>query len=258
MAKKRVSVKKRNVAQPAPKENVMPPGQQRLAMVSYGDLPEHMGAYRSRKIYNVIGPDGKIDKTVDGYVVQLVEKSSKAIVNYPKPRELKTSADFENFTDGTVQYMCETYIERFPIKKGKLYNMSDEFTNGPIARVEEGEAIVISEPYGDPSDKPYESSGQISHKGTNLLFTSPERKEKLEALDWKIRKAGPENGLYYLPYSKAQWAALLAIGNDSTNMPIHKVTAKWGFEPSDTDLVVEFLDNPKVAGKGGKRRTYRR
>jgi hypothetical protein len=134
--------------------------------------------------------------------------------------------------------------------------MSDEFTNGPIARVEGGEAIVISEPYGDPADKAYETSGQIIHTGTNLLFTSPERKEKLEAMDWKVREMGPENGLYYLP--KEQWNLLLAIGNDSSNMPIHKVTAKWGFEPSDTDLVVDFIDNPKVQAGGGKRRTYRK
>jgi hypothetical protein len=153
--------------------------------------------------------------------------------------------------------MCDSYIERFIIKKGKLYKMSDEFTNGPIAKVEEGEAIVVTEPY-EKADEPYETAGTITHKGTNMLFISPERKKALEALNWDIREEGPENGLYYLPIG--DWRKVEAIGSDSINKPIHKVTATWTFSPSDTNLNVEFLNNPKLAKRGGAkkaRRTYR-
>jgi hypothetical protein len=229
-----------------------------------------MGDYQSRKSYIVLNDKGTKTE-VNGYVVQKVEKQSKATLTRPLggKTELTKTEDFNRLTGGTVKYMCESYIELFTITRGESpEDEADEFANGPIAWSSGDSLLEVVEPdflkegrkkvltYSEEDNK-YQTSGEINQKGTNLLFIDEAKKKALLKLPWVIREEGPENGLRYLPVTN--WDKLVAIVSDSSNTPIHNVNAAWDFEKDGTAIdnvthLTDTFENNARIRRGGKQR----
>jgi len=214
-----------------------------LKLIDQGQETLRMGDYASAKSYEV-WQNGQINKQANGYVIQLIQKNSVAQTH---SGELKSSLDFSNFTSGNVNFMCDSYIESFPIKNGVSVNF-DKFGNGAVSKYEKKQAIIVEAPY-DTGDEEYMTAGQITQKGTNVLFIDPNKIEQLNRLPWIKDKKGPANGLYTLPES--YWQNIINIGSDSQNTPVHEVVATWDFQNNRTNLKVSYSNN--VTGGGKKR-----
>lgn len=222
----------------------------RLHLVDLNYVPDEMGQYAARKRFDVIEDENFSIKNVNGWVVQLIEKNSSA--RCLDGQVLRTSEDFSRFTKNKVNDMTFSYIERFPIKKGQSID-EDEFASGFVAKVEKGKSQVVV-PEFEQADTPYMTEGRIVHRGTSLLFITPEKIEALNKLPWT--KLRPANGLDSLDIR--YWDGINDMGSDSTNMPIHEVIATWWFRNNKTVVHNKFYDNPMLGGNRRKARKTRK
>ena len=216
-----------------------------IQLTDAGQQHRLMGDYAVRKFYDILDQSGK-PVAVSGAIVQLVNKQSHADTS---DGPLDSSDAFSRFTSGKVNYMCDSYIELFAVRNGKSVS-GDEFASGAVARYEgrSKAPTVVSPPY-DPEDEPYKTSGNITHVGTNVFFSS--KMPTVMQLPWVKDPRSPANGLPYLPAS--YWPQILSIGNESSNAPVHTVTVTWGKERNESVVKSVYTYNA-VARRGGRRR----
>ena len=204
-----------------------------LQLVSQGTYGGRMGEYVSEKSF-LVERDNVVDETANGFVVQRVQKECRAITY--DGRIMDTSESFLAFTDGLVDYMCDCYIELFPIVRGESEDF-DAFASGCIAKVENGESIVVVPPVTE-EDYPFLTTGTILHTGTCLLFLDEKKIQTLQSFPWGYLPVA--NGLYTLPVE--YWDRIVQIGSDVNHIPVHTVSASWRLVDNRTEVHSDFTN----------------
>lgn len=230
-----------------------------LVMEEESRTVQRMGDYSITKYYDVINPDGSLADDINGIVVQIVEKTSEADTDDESLRSLTTTADFMNFTTGRVNSMCESYIEMFTINDGTSTD-GDAFANGAVSKylyVDDRKIKKEEEKWTALINKYWDgyvgTSGRITQRGINYLFTDPEKISIIKTLPWNNSKNTPANGLPYI--SIANRKTIEDMGTNAVNIPIHTVTAIWDKDNLFTDFSTTFeLGDIRKGGKN-KRNT---
>jgi len=224
-----------------------------LMMEEENRTVNRMGDYSVTKYYDVLNPDRTLATDINGWVVQIVEKSSRASVNTTRPRILDTTKKIMDFTSNQVNNMCEAYIERFEIINGTSED-GDAFANGAVSKYgmnDKGEMIPIVNRHEDAF---LQTSGEIVQRGINYLFVDPQKIADIERLPWiqvEDDQNDPSNGLSHISITKR--SAIERIPSDSVNRPVHTVVATWELDNPLTNLNIT-MDNEGLKG-GGLRNT---
>jgi hypothetical protein len=247
-------------ANPRSKRSRVAPREITLIMEEENRTANRMGDYSVTKYYDVINPNGSLATDINGWVVQIVEKTSVANTEVRGFEILDTTEKFMEFTSGQVNSMCSWYIERFEIINGSSTS-GDAFAGGAVCKYvvndsEEEEMLPLVNRHEDGYVR---TRGRIVQKGINYLYIDPEKVRALERLPWEITENDPNdpsNGLSHI--SIEYRAAIEALASDSVNEPIHTVVATWDYNRPFTELNIT-IDNENVwRAKGGSKRYTRK
>jgi len=234
------------------------PRQLKLMMEEENRTANRMGDYTVTKYYDVANLDGSLARDVDGWVVQIVEKTSIANTEARGFDKLSTTKQFMDFTSGQVNSMCSCYIERFRIEEGTSSD-GDAFAGGAVCGYVQTKPNVF-DPLVNKYDEGYiRTRGKIKQKGINYLFTDPVKIAQLERLPWEISENDPDdpsNGLSHI--SIHYRAEIEALVSDSINEPIHTVVATWDYDRPFTELNVTLDNDNAPHAKGGSKRYTRK
>jgi hypothetical protein len=240
-------------AKPRAKRSRVAPREITLMMEEENRTANRMGDYSVTKYYDVINPNGSLATDINGWVVQIVEKTSAANTEVRGFETLDTTEKFMEFTSGQVNSMCSWYIERFEIREGTSAD-GDAFAGGAVCKYVEMAPLV------NKYDEGYvRTRGRILQKGINYLFVDPTKIAELERLPWEITENDPNDPSNGLSHISIEYRAVIeALASDSVNEPIHTLIATWDYDRPFTELNIT-IDNDNVQrAKGGSKRYTRK
>lgn len=177
---------------------------------------------------------GPTKKTVNGYVVQLVEKTTE--VKNADNAEYKTTSEISRFTSNNVLYSNDKYFEAFEIKRGKSVHL-DSFQNGALTEYDAQGWPMVYDSVNDSEYDSYKTSGKISFRGT-CVFLDKTTFDTM-ALPWTQDVDTPANGLHYLPYSAGVETTIFAAAQSPKEMHIVDIT--WDFANPKSHIVSNII-----------------
>ena len=182
-------------------------------------IAEPYGSFSLLKCFSV---EGDTTSKLNGYIIQIIYKQTT--VTLPDSKELRTTQDISQLTNGGVLYSNDSYIEAFRVTNG-MSSHCDAFANGPIIAYDNDSIPLTFEPH-DPEFTLYTTSGTINMQGVSVYVTYPIFRDIIKKqLDWTRKKNTPANGLLYTPLTEQ---SLQLIRHYAASIPItHQVEVNW-------------------------------
>jgi hypothetical protein len=182
-------------------------------------IAEPYGSFSLLKCFSV---EGDTTSKLNGYIIQVIYKQTT--VTLPNGKELRTTQDISQLTNGGVLYSNDSYIEAFRVTNG-ISSHCDAFANGPIIAYDNDSVPLTFDP-PDSEFTQYTTSGTVNMQGVSVYVTYPTFSNIIKKqLSWSRKKNTPANGLLYTPLTEQ---SLQLIQHYAASVPIiHQVEVKW-------------------------------
>jgi len=195
--------------------------------------------FKQFKVENATRPGANLS----GIIIQAVKKDSK--VADANGNVYDTTDAILNFTNGYVNYSCDSYLEAFEIDANGKSTDGDAFQNGALARYDKRGRAFIYKPT-DRQYQTYKTQGQILMYGRSFFIpaTHPLFHHVRFELGWNYSKATPANGLPFKEYSDELYNNLASCSQ--SNFLDHNVQVFWHFDQqlSQVQSKFECFPNP--------------
>lgn len=242
------------------------------------------GEFISRIPYFSVSREGMKGNQINGFLIQLIQKQTT--ITLTNGRVLNTTAAISAFTNGQVNYMCDSYYEVFPVLAGET-KYGDEFKNGgigiyrPDSKMDEIEVDCNAPPkeQGAPGETYVlwdncKNSGEIRMTGAMIFI---ERSiEEVRSIQHLIKSSayGPVSILGHdfniLAESPAAGIPIRAAPPFLADLPwsaatlIHKIRVRWGTDGNSIERTrtverrMPTAEETGVVAAGGARKNVKR
>ena len=190
------------------------------------------GDFEVKKAFDITDSIGRLQR-VDGIIIQHIQKSAR-VTKMIDGDTMATTEEIREYTNGKVDFMNNSYLEIFIVKRGKSVD-ADSFSNGAIVPYENKQAIIVEPPYTDED---------------SIFIHDPDKIKEIMTYEWNSSKKLPSNGL---PYLDDIYKDEIFRFKES-NVAKHICTITWDYETNDSNVqsVINYVNT-----MGGKRSSKR-